>query len=47
MRQIVPYMKNICLYAILLQFYDFEVLADIAIPYLMSRIVDVGIESGM
>lgn len=46
MRQIVPYMKKYLPYAILTPiFMILEVLADIAIPYLMSRIVDVGIES--
>ncbi len=44
MRKILPFMKKYLFYAILCPILMIlEVLADIVIPYLMSRIVDVGI----
>lgn len=46
MKTLLPYMKKYRIYAILCPiFMVLEVLADIIIPYLMSRIVDVGIEN--
>lgn len=44
MKKLLPYMKNHMIYAILSPILMIlEVLADILIPYLMSRIVDIGI----
>ncbi|WP_313164532.1 ABC transporter ATP-binding protein [Sedimentibacter sp.] len=44
MKKLLPFMKNYLFYAILCPILMIlEVLADIVIPYLMSRIVDVGI----
>lgn len=44
MRTLLPYMKKYWIYAVLSPiFMILEVLADIIIPYLMSRIVDIGI----
>lgn len=44
MRKLLPYMKKYALYAFLSPvFMILEVLADIIIPYTMSRIVDIGI----
>ena len=44
MKQLLPYMRKYALYAILCPILMIlEVFADIAVPYLMSRIVDVGI----
>ncbi len=46
MRRLLPYMKKYLPYAILSPILMIlEVFADIAIPYLMSRIVDIGIEN--
>lgn len=46
MKQLLPHMKKYIPYAILSPILMvLEVLGDIAIPYLMSRIVDVGIEN--
>ena len=44
MKELIPYMKKYRVYALLSPIMMIlEVLTDVSVPYLMSRIVDIGI----